>query len=72
MTQGYSQRDAAEFNRLFHVPLSQYWHGPMLGFDITGFDDEVLKSGNMSPRSALQQTYGTDGVNLIMRLLGMA
>jgi hypothetical protein len=70
VTQQYTARDAADFERFFHVKLSQYWHGPLLGFDITGFDEEVLKSGTMSCRAAIQQTYGQDAASLVARLVG--
>jgi len=62
--------DAREFERIFHVPLSEYWQG-FLGFDITGFDDKVIKSGTMSVKAAVLQTYGQDAVTLIQDLLGM-
>jgi hypothetical protein len=66
----YTTRDANEFNRIFHEPLSNYWQG-ILGFDVLGFDDRIVKSGNMSVKAALQQTWGSDAVALIQRLLGM-
>lgn len=28
----------AEFSALFHAPLSLYWEGNLLGFDILGFE----------------------------------
>lgn len=70
MKTSYSTRDAREFERFFHVPLSDYWEG-FLGFDVTGFDDRVIKSGNMSVKDAVRQTYGQDAVVLVQRLLGM-
>lgn len=69
--QHYSAADARDFESIFHVPLKDYWHGPLLGFDITGFDDRVIKSGTMSVRDAVCQTYGYPGVVLVQRLLGI-
>ena len=65
-----TSQDAIEFKRIFHVSLRDYWH-PVLGFDITGFDDRVIKSGNQSVKDAVRQTYGQDAVALIQRLLGI-
>ena len=70
MKTSFTQREAREFERIFHVPLSRYWQG-FLGFDITGFDDQVIKSGTMSVKDAVRQTYGQDAVTLIQGLLGM-
>jgi hypothetical protein len=70
MKTSYSMREAREFERFFHVPLSEYWQG-ILGFDVTGFDDQVIKSGNMSVKDAVRQTYGQDAVVLIQQLLGI-
>jgi hypothetical protein len=70
MKTNYTPREVREFERIFHVPLSEYWQG-FLGFDITGFDDKVIKSGNMSVKAAVLQTYGQDAVTLIQDLLGM-
>lgn len=67
-TQRYLTRQASEFERTFGVPLSSYWC-PLLGFNITGFDDQVVKSGARSVREAVQQTYGSDAVRLIESLL---
>jgi hypothetical protein len=63
-------RDAVAFERIFHVKLAKYWQGA-LGFNITGFDADVIKSGNMQMRAAVRQTYGQDAVALIQRLLGI-
>ncbi len=65
-----TSKDAADFKRIFHVALKDYWHG-ILGFDVTGFDDEVIKSGNQCMKDAVRQTYGQDAVILIQRLLGV-
>lgn len=63
-----TSHDAVEFKRLFHVSLGEYWH-PVFGFDVTGFDDKIIKSGNQSMKDAVRQTYGQDAVALIQRLL---
>lgn len=64
----YSQRDAAQFKRMFGVPLSQFWNA--LGFDVVKFDEEFVHSGiNMSVRDAILQSYGVDAVNLVMRIM---
>jgi hypothetical protein len=67
--QSYSSRQARDFERIFKVKLSDYWLGPMFGFDVTEFDDDVVKSGNQSPRAAIQQTYGSEAVKLVEELL---
>ena len=66
-----SPSDARQFERTFHVPLAKYWHGSLLGFDVCGFDDEVIKSGTMSVKDAVRQTYGSEAVALVQRLLGI-
>jgi hypothetical protein len=65
-----TSRDAVEFKQRFHAALGDYWH-PLFGFDVTGFDDKVVKSGNMSMKDAVRQTYGQEAVVLIQRLLGI-
>ena len=65
-----TSHDAVEFKRIFHVSLGEYWH-PVFGFDVTGFDDKVVKSGNQSMKDAVRQTYGQEAVALIQRLLGI-
>lgn len=67
----FTAKDAKQFEATFHVPLKNYWHGNLLGFDVTGFDTDVIKSGNQSMKAAVQQTYGMDAVKLIEKLLGM-
>jgi len=66
----YSDSQKRDFKRYFGTELRSYWH-PLLGFDIVRFDDEVVKSGNMSVRDAVQQSYGMDAVALIHKLLGI-
>ncbi len=66
----YSVRDANEFKRIFKADLRDYWQG-ILGFDVVGFDDRLIKSGNQSVKDAVRQTYGQDAVVLIQRLLGI-
>ena len=65
----FSPRQAREFQRIFKADLKKYDQG-ILGFDVTGFDDQVIKSGTQQMRVAVQQTYGTDGVRLVEELLG--
>lgn len=67
----YSQRQARDFERIFKANLKDYWLPGPLGFDIIKFDDDVVKSGNMSVRDAVQQTYGMDAVALCHELLGI-
>jgi len=70
MTVRLNQRDAREFERIFREPLTQYWHG-ILGFDVVGFDERIVKSGSGSVKDAVRQTYGQEAVALIQRLLGI-
>jgi hypothetical protein len=64
----YNERQAREFRKIFKVELKAYW-SKLLGFDITRFDGEVIKSGNQSMQAAVMQSYGQDAVTLITELL---
>ena len=64
----YTTRQANEFKRHFGVSLRDYWSN-LLGLDITRFDDEVIKSGNQSMRTAIFQSKGTDAVRIVTELL---
>lgn len=43
----------AQFQAVFGVSVDTYWQGPVLGFDIVRFDDDVLRSGDRSAQEAL-------------------
>lgn len=63
-----------EFYEIFGVPLNKYWDiytpaGMLCGFDITRFDDEVIKSDKESMRDTVLAKYGERGVQLIHKLI---
>jgi len=59
----YTAHESCEFRKFFHAELREYW--TRLGFDILKFDDDIVKSGTMSIRQAIFQTYGNEAVKLI-------
>jgi len=58
-----------EFLRIFRRPLSDFWEGNLLGFDVIEFDEWLQPPDGTSTRDIVEQKYGTDGVKLIERLL---
>ena len=58
-----------EFWSIFDADLINYWDD-FTGFDITKFDDEVIKSLDGVMADTVKEKYGDIGVTIIERLLG--
>ena len=58
-----------EFWSIFDADLINYWDD-FTGFDITKFDDEVIKSLDGIMADTVKEKYGDIGVTIIERLLG--
>lgn len=60
-----------DFQRIFGVPLSDYFRSPV-GFDVVKFDEEIVQPPDgMSTRQHLLATHGQEAVNLIEQLIGV-
>ena len=61
------------FRRAFNAPLSAFWEGPYLGFDIVKFDEEIIGElpDGTSTQDAVRERYGDEGVRVIRKLLHM-
>lgn len=58
-----------EFYNTFGISLKE-WFDPILGFDIVGFDKEIIKSSdNESIKDKILRKYGQNGVDVITDLL---
>lgn len=57
------------FFKTFGQPLRRFWQGNMLGFDVCGFDDEVVKSGDRAMSDVVKERWGDVGLGLIKSLL---
>lgn len=63
------------FQRIFGDSIDKYWDG-LIGFDVVKFDHEYLEArhgdymdGKTSMKDMVRDNYGTDGVDLIERLI---
>lgn len=67
-----TQAQSAKFHEIFGISLSKYW-SPLLGFDVVGFDEQVVKSSiGESCAHRIRCNYGDSALNLVRELLGMA
>ena len=57
-----------EFLSIFDVGLIDYWDD-FTGFDITKFDDEVIKSLDGVMADAVKEKYGDVGIIIIEKLI---
>lgn len=60
--------ESDQFYRIFHVPLKKYWDN-MTGFNICGFDENVVKAGDRPCSIVVEERFGTEAVAIIKRLL---
>jgi hypothetical protein len=57
-----------EFDRVFGVALANYFDN-FTGFDVIGFDDEVVKSGDGCMADVVREKYGQRALDMIEELL---
>lgn len=60
---------ANQFQRIFGVRLAEFWLGPIGRFDVTRFNDTVIKSGDASVADVVRERFGQEAVQLITELL---
>ena len=63
-----AHRHAAQFYRLFGVPLSRFWDS-FTGFDIVRFDARIKPPENQSLRECIKAKHGNEAAELIESLL---
>jgi len=61
-------KHAERFFELFKVRLADYMPNPVIGFDVTGFDDKVIGSGDRSMLDVIREKYGDEAVQIIQDL----
>lgn len=57
------------FIRIFGVPLSKYWENNLLGFNITQFDRDIVKSGDVAMCDAIFARWGEEAAEMIQELV---
>jgi hypothetical protein len=65
-----------QFRDIFGRELSDFWDvrtplGLSLGFDITKFDNEVIKSGKKAMSAVVLKWWGHAGHELVKKLIGL-
>jgi hypothetical protein len=63
---------ASQFFKTFHVPLHKYWPDNFVGFDVTRFDEEVVKSdahAGKTTHDVVLEKWGTDVACMIKALV---
>lgn len=60
-----------EFKNTFGVDITNFFSGKnkVFGFDIIGFDKQIIQSGNDSPANVTREKYGQRAVDLINEIL---
>ena len=63
------KRNAFQFEHVFDAPLSQYWDDNLGGFQITPFMTQVLEYEGQNVYSAVEHTYGRDGLIILGKIM---
>lgn len=60
---------AGPFFDLFRAQLSKYWEGNLMGFNLSKFDEDYIKSGDLSILDVVQEKWGDVGKHMIELLI---
>lgn len=59
------KKNTFAFERVFGVPISQYWDDDRGGFQVVPFMTQVLEYEGPSPYNALSKKFGVAGLRVI-------